>query len=126
MLYYRYVVFEGLYSLQIHFFFHLLILASKLVELIIKSTKYQNSFLIESEVVLPSIVALVGSMHCPWSQSVGEFFVPSFILKKLSKIFVKQLNTLKFVELQDKEMESFVEEKEKFSQVREISLAAMR
>lgn len=70
MLYYRYVVFEGLYSLQIHFFFHLLILASKLVELIIKSTKYQNSFLIESEVVLPSIVALVGSMHCPWSQSV--------------------------------------------------------
>ena len=126
MLYYRYVVFEGLYSLQIHFFFHLLILASKLVELIIKSTKYQNSFLIESEVVLPSIVALVGSMHCPWSQSVGEFFLPSFILKKLSKIFVKQLNTLKFVELQDKEMESFVEEKEKFSQVREISLAAMR
>jgi hypothetical protein len=65
-------------------------------------------------------------MHCPWSQSVGEFFLPSFILKKLSKIFVKQLNTLKFVELQDKEMESFVEEKEKFSQVREISLAAMR
>lgn len=126
MLYYHYVVFEGLYSLQIHFFFHLLILASKLVELIIKSTKYQNSFLIESEVVLPSIVALVGSMHCPWSQSVGEFFLPSFILKKLSKIFVKQLNTLKFVELQDKEMESFVEEKEKFSQVREISLAAMR
>ena len=126
MLYYRYVVFEGLYSLQIHFFFHLLILASKLVELIIKSTKYQNSFLNESEVVLPSIVALVGSMHCPWSQSVGEFFLPSFILKKLSKIFVKQLNTLKFVELQDKEMESFVEEKEKFSQVREISLAAMR
>lgn len=126
MLYYRYVVFEGLYSLQIHFFFHLLILASKLVELIIKSTKYQNSFLIESEVVLPSIVALVGSMHCPWSQSVGEFFLPSFILKKLSKIFVKQLNTLTFVELQDKEMESFVEEKEKFSQVREISLAAMR
>lgn len=126
MLCYRYVVFEGLYSLQIHFFFHLLILASKLVELIIKSTKYQNSFLIESEVVLPSIVALVGSMHCPWSQSVGEFFLPSFILKKLSKIFVKQLNTLKFVELQDKEMESFVEEKEKFSQVREISLAAMR
>ena len=126
MLYYRYVVFEGLYSLQIHFFFHLLILASKLVELIIKLMKYQNSFLIESEVVLPSIVALVGSMHCPWSQSVGEFFLPSFILKKLSKIFVKQLNTLKFVELQDKEMESFVEEKEKFSQVREISLAAMR